>query len=129
MLFSTAQFALFLALLLLVLRLSAGRAANPILLGASLLFYALWIPAYLPLLLVDIAVNYALLRGMLASRPGSGRRRAFFVTSVLFTLSLLLWFKYAAFLLESALPLLRTALSIDLALDPLDLHFRFVLCE
>jgi alginate O-acetyltransferase complex protein AlgI len=78
-----------------------------VLLFASLAFYTLWIPAYLPLLLVDITVNYALLTGMLASAPGSTRRRLYFAASVVFTLSLLVYFKYAVFLFESFLPLFR----------------------
>ena len=108
MLFVTFQFAVFFVALLLVLRLLSGQRSlwNPILLGASLLFYALWIPAYLPLLLADIGVNYVLLRGITASAPRSPQRRTYLAISIVFTLSLLLYFKYAAFLVESAMPLL-----------------------
>ena len=108
MLFGTAQFALFLAALLLMLRVLPRRAWNGTLLGASLLFYTLWIPAYLPLLLLDIGVNYALLKRMLAAAPGSRARRGLLGCSVVFSLALLLYFKYAVFLLENALPLLST---------------------
>jgi len=109
MLFVTFQFAIFLLLVLIALRAMARRRSlwNPILLGASLLFYTLWIPTYLPLLLLDIGVNFALLRAMEASAPGSRRRRALLAAAIVFTISLLLFFKYAAFLVESALPLLR----------------------
>ncbi len=116
MLFVTFQFALFLGALLLVLRLLSGRGSaisNAVLLGASLVFYSLWLPAYLPLLLVDIGVNYGLLQAMRAAAPGSGRRRALLAASIVFTIGLLLYFKYAAFLLESALPALQT-LSLEL---------------
>ena len=68
MLFGTAQFAIFLAALLLLLRLLPRRAWNGVLLGASLVFYSLWIPAILPLLLADIGINYVLLRRMLEVR-------------------------------------------------------------
>jgi len=112
MLFTTSQFALFFVLLLLLLRLVPAGARNPLLLFASLVFYTLWIPSYLPLLLVDAGVNYVLLRAMLGAAPGSPRRRAFFVLAVVFTLSLLVYFKYAVFLVETAAPLLR-----GLALD------------
>ena len=100
MLFITFQFAIFFLALLMLLRLLAGRRSlwNPVLLGASLVFYALWIPALLPLLLADIGVNYALLRGITSSEPRSPRRRAYLAGSIVFTISLLLYFKYAAFL-------------------------------
>ena len=115
MLFITFQFAIFFLALLLLLRLLASRRSlwNPVLLGASLVFYALWIPALLPLLLADIGVNYALLRGITASEPRSRRRRAYLTGSIVFTISLLLYFKYAAFLVESALPFLGQ-LAVDL---------------
>ena len=110
MLFVTAQFALFLAALLLLLRLLPRRSWNGVLLAASLLFYGLWIPAYLPLLLLEIGVNYALLKRMLAAPPESRARRAWLVASVAFTLALLLYFKYAAFLVEGATPLVEAAI-------------------
>ena len=78
MLFNTAQFVVFFALVLLVHRALPQQHRNAWLLGCSLLFYFLWIPAYLLLLLVDIAVNFALLRFRYGlrprTRPGSGRR-------------------------------------------------------
>ena len=60
MLFNTAQFAIFFVLVLVGYRLLSARWRNAWLLGASLLFYFLWIPVYLLLLLADIGVNYAL---------------------------------------------------------------------
>ena len=51
MLFPTLQFALFFGIVLLLHRTVPRRARVGILLGASLLFYALWIPPYLLLLL------------------------------------------------------------------------------
>ncbi len=107
MLFGTAQFAIFLAALLLLLRLLPRRAWNGVLLGASLVFYSLWIPAILPLLLADIGINYVLLRRMLEAAPGSRSRRGYLIACIVFTLGLLLYFKYAVFLLESALPVLQ----------------------
>jgi D-alanyl-lipoteichoic acid acyltransferase DltB (MBOAT superfamily) len=101
MLFNTAQFAIFFTAVLLVYRCLPRRGRNAWLLGCSLLFYFLWIPSYLLLLLVEIGVNFALLRAMLRS----SRPRVFLVASIVFTLGLLAFFKYAAFLLESAVPL------------------------
>ena len=116
MLFTTFQFALFFLVVLLgarlVARAGAAREASW-LLGASAVFYALWIPAYLPLLLADIAVNYALLRAMARSAPGSTARRMALLASLVFTFGLLAVFKYAAFAVESALPLLQR-MAVDL---------------
>jgi D-alanyl-lipoteichoic acid acyltransferase DltB (MBOAT superfamily) len=73
-----------------------------VLLGASLVFYTLWIPAYLLLLLVDIGVNYALLRAMLKS----DNRRPYLIAACVFTLGLLAYFKYAAMIVETFVPAL-----------------------
>jgi alginate O-acetyltransferase complex protein AlgI len=103
MLFNTAQFGLFLIAVLLLLRLWPGlRWRNGVLLAASLLFYSLWTPAYLLLLLGELLVNYALLRAICASRWP----RLALAASVVFTLGLLGFFKYAALAVETALPLL-----------------------
>ncbi len=110
MLFGTAQFALFLAALLLMLGLLPRRQWNAALLTASLLFYMLWVPAYLPLLLADIGVSYALLCRIRAAPFGSRARRRWLVASIAFSLGLLLYFKYLAFLLGNALPVLDTLL-------------------
>jgi D-alanyl-lipoteichoic acid acyltransferase DltB (MBOAT superfamily) len=101
MLFNTAQFVLFFALVLVVHRALPLQRRNAWLLGCSLVFYFLWIPAYLLLLLVDIGVNFALLRGMVRS----SRSRLFLIASIVFTLGLLVFFKYAVFLVESFTPL------------------------
>jgi len=102
-LFNSLQFALFLLAVLTIYRLLPARLRNAFLLGASLLFYALWLPAYLLLLLADIAINYALLRGMIRSR----HPRAYLAASIVLTLGLLGTFKYAAMLLASISPLLE----------------------
>ena len=127
MLFGTAQFAIFLAALLVLLRVLPRSAWNGTLLAASLLFYTLWVPAYLPLLLLDIGINYALLKRMLAAAPGSSARRSLLVCSIVFTLALLLYFKYAVFLIESALPVLSalgaTGVEVPEILLPLGISF------
>jgi D-alanyl-lipoteichoic acid acyltransferase DltB (MBOAT superfamily) len=109
MLFNSLQFALFLGLVLIVLRLIPQRARTGVLLFASMVFYALWLPAYLLLLLADLVVNYVLLKAMVRS----GRPRLFLSTPVVFTLSLLAGFKYPAFALESAAPLLASGFGIS----------------
>jgi alginate O-acetyltransferase complex protein AlgI len=126
MLFTSLQFALFLFVVLLLLRVVAqqGSRANVLLLIASLTFYTLWNPAYLPLLLADIGVNWLLVRRIAASQGAA--RRTFLLASIVFTLGLLVWFKYAAFLVESALPILgqlSLALPVPDVLLPLGISF------
>ena len=101
MLFNTAQFVVFFALVLLVHRALPQQHRNAWLLACSLIFYFLWIPAYLLLLLVDIAVNFALLRGI----ARSSRARLFLIASIVFTLGLLAFFKYAVFVIGNVTPL------------------------
>jgi len=108
MLFNTAQFAVFFAVVFAVVRCLPRRGRLGALLAASVLFYGLWIPAYLLLLLAAIGVNYALLRAM--SR--SARPRAYLATSIAFTLGLLAFFKYAAWIVETAAPVLAVAVGV-----------------
>jgi alginate O-acetyltransferase complex protein AlgI len=103
MLFNTFQFAIFFGVLLLLYRSLPQKARNPLLLVASILFYSLWIPSYLLLLLADLVVNYALLRAMVRS----ARPKPYLVASIVFTLGLLGWFKYAALFLETVMPVLQ----------------------
>jgi alginate O-acetyltransferase complex protein AlgI len=100
MLFNSLQFAIFLTAILVAHRALPRRARVPLLLAASLLFYAFWYPPYLLLLLADVLVNYALLRAMLHSR----RPRIFLVTSIVFTLGILACTKYAGLVVKTSLP-------------------------
>jgi alginate O-acetyltransferase complex protein AlgI len=102
MLFNTFQFALFLVAVLTLYYGLPRRFQAPVLLGASLVFYTLWIPAYLLLLLASIGINYALLRAMLRSQ----NRRPYLIAACVYTLGLLAYFKYAAMIVETFLPVL-----------------------
>ena len=107
--FNSIQFALFFAVVWLLHRSLPAGARNGFLLTASLVFYGLWVPAYLLLLLGDILVNYALLRVMVRST----RPRIALVTSVVVTLGLLAGFKYAALAIEAFAPVLRAGFGFD----------------
>src|SRR5262245_16343202 len=107
MLFNSLQFAVFFVVVLGAFR--AMRSASVptrmhVLLAASLLFYTLWVPSYALLLLGTLGVNYLLAWRM----SKSARPRVYLIASIVFTLSLLAVFKYAAFLVETALPVLRS---------------------
>ncbi len=123
MLFNSFQFLIFFAVFGLAYRLAPRSARIPWLLAASLLFYALWIPAYLLLLVVEIGVNWLLLRAI-ARGP---RPKLALAASVTFTLSLLAYFKYAAFFLASVSPLMDRILGSHPALSeillPLGISF------
>ena len=88
-----------------------GRFAGPVwalrgLLGASLFFYGWWKPPFVLLLGGSILVNYALAcrirSAAAADRPTAARR--WMIAGIAFDLGLLGWFKYAGFLLHTALP-------------------------
>ncbi len=104
MLFNTLQFAVFFAFVLLGYRLLPGRFRNAWLLAASLTFYSLWVPVYLVLLLADAGINYVLLRAMVRSR----RPARYLFASIVTTLGILAYYKYAAFLLSGVEPLTRS---------------------
>ena len=110
MLFNSFQFAFFFAVVWLLHRSLPAAWRNPLLLVASLLFYSLWLPVYLLLLLFEIAASYALIR-VIAS--GRGRRTALTATAVL-TLGLLAGFKYAALAVETVAPLLHAGFGVSL---------------
>jgi len=107
--FNSIQFALFFAVVWLLHRSLPARARNGFLLAASLVFYGLWVPAYLLLLVADILINYALLRVMVRS----ARPRIALVASVVVTLGVLAGFKYAALAIEAFAPILRTGFGFD----------------
>ena len=68
---------------------------------ASLLFYAWWNVAYLPLLILSIGVNYLLGRTLAGvPAPGAGRR-LYLTLGIVFNLLLLGYFKYAGFAVET----------------------------
>jgi alginate O-acetyltransferase complex protein AlgI len=115
MLFTEPAFLfLFLPLLLAIYFISPKRWRNLILIGASLVFYAVGERVYLGVLLLSILLNYS---GALAVSRAQGRRarRLALGVSVASNLALLVVFKYADFLVANlnhvlslfALPALR----------------------
>ena len=113
----------FLALFVIVMagRLIIGRkktepAYVALLLGASLVFYAWHIPAFLAILLVSSGVDYIAGRLLGGSEPGAvpwasspAARRSVLVMSLGLNLGLLAFFKYAGFLGSNAVALFGKA--------------------
>lgn len=123
MLFNTLQFAVFFAVVLLGYRSLPSRYQNTWLLTASLVFYSLWIPVYLFLLLADAGINYALLLAM----KRSSKPAPFLAVSIAVTLGILGFYKYAAFFVASIAPLSNSVFglsppAVDLLL-PLGISF------
>lgn len=108
MLFNSFQFGAFFAVVFAAF-VALPRAHRPnVLLVGSLLFYALWVPAFVLLLFGTLSANHALLRRMTKSE----HRRAYLAASVALTLLLLGSFKYLAFAAQLAVPVIPSARSV-----------------
>jgi alginate O-acetyltransferase complex protein AlgI len=103
MLFNSPQFAIFFAVVFAAFVVSPKPHRLRVLLAASLLFYALFRPSYLALLLAILTVNYFLAWRM----TKSAHPRRYLLASIVVTLSTLGVFKYAAFALALGSPVLR----------------------
>ncbi len=130
MLFNSYQFIFFfLPLLLLLYRILSQTARDrlgPLLLGASLIFYALWGLSFLVLLLCMICINCAFAR-LLAAMPDAGegrftRKRALTLALVV-NLAPLCWFKYANFVIDNINALLGTGIAHQATGLPLGISF------
>ena len=89
----------FLPLSLLLYYLVPGRAKNAVLLAESLLFYCWTGVAFLPLIAVLIVFNY--LWGLLTARARTTLRGLLPLAAVLVNLGVLVYFKYANFLIDT----------------------------
>lgn len=103
MLFNSFTFALFFIVVAVVLWTAPARMRNGWLLIASLVFYASWIPQYVLLLLLEVGVSYVLLLGIVHT----ARSKLFLAISVIFSLGMLAYFKYADLLVSSSAPILE----------------------
>ncbi len=115
MLFPTFSFAVFFCVVLVGHRLLRGRAQAGWLLLSSLLFYLLWLPPYIVLLLGTIGFNYGLLRAMVRSE----RPEPWLVSSVVLTIGTLAAFKYLDFLAGVAAPFAQILWNVELPLPRL----------
>lgn len=90
----------FLPLALLLYFLVPGKAKNTVLLVLSLVFYCWAGVQYLPLIVVLIAFNY--LWALVCAGPAAGKLRGILpAVAVLGNLSVLVYFKYANFLIDT----------------------------
>ena len=100
MVFSSITFLLyFLPPFLVVYRLGGAKLSNLTLLLASIVFYAWGAFSFLPILLGSCVVNYYLVEA-LSKMEGLKRKQAL-VASIILNVSILVYFKYANFIVES----------------------------
>ncbi len=102
MVFSSVVFLFFyLPVALAVYYVAPRRWRNVVLLAVNLLFYAWGEPVYVLIMLLSIAIDYT--HGLLVEkhRANDKKARAFVISSVVFNLGLLLFFKYYDFIVVS----------------------------
>ncbi len=116
----------FLPLALVGCYLLAGRGwqrmAMLYLVGMSLFFYGWWNPVYLWLLGASITINFTL--GMALNRQANALpRRGLMILGVVFNLTLLGYFKYANFFVDSLNQAIGTSFTLEMIVLPLAISF------
>jgi alginate O-acetyltransferase complex protein AlgI len=109
-LFNSVEFAIFFAMVVAALAAAPERHRMRVLLVASLVFYLLWVPRYLGLLLAILGVNHVIVRRMVRS-PHPAR---YLTASIVLTLSVLAIFKYGGFFADLTSPILRRVFGMEL---------------
>lgn len=101
MLFNSVSYLAFLALAVIIVWSAPSSWRRDIVLVASILFYGLWRPEYVVLIVFSAFVDYFFsLRIFAAQTPGW--RRCYLLLSLATNLGLLLYFKYTYFLADNA---------------------------
>ena len=123
MIFSSYSFILiFLPLTLLVFHILrnyfSGKKALIFLIFSSLLFYGLWKPIYLFLLLFSIGSNFLLL-----SLLNKNKKKKFLIIGIIINLVILFYFKYRYFIIENLSLLIDNDLEIKKIIIPLGISF------
>ena len=89
---------MFLPIVLLLYLVTKKELHNPILLVASIIFYAWGEPKYLAIMLLTIIINYY---GAIAIEKYSNHKKAALVATLIGNLSFLIYFKYFNFLIDN----------------------------
>jgi D-alanyl-lipoteichoic acid acyltransferase DltB (MBOAT superfamily) len=121
MIFNSLQYALFLPLVVGLNWTIPRRFRTPLLVAASYVFYGAWDWRFLGLLLLSTVVDYTIGRQMEATDV-ERRRKLLLGISIAVNLSILGFFKYADFFIDSAQDLLGSA-----GLEANDATLRFIL--
>lgn len=110
MLFNSLQFLAFFPLVTLLYYATPSRWRWLPLLVASCYFYMAFVPRYIWILAVTIAVDYA--AGLLISASEGRRRKAWLIVSIVANVGFLAYFKYFGFIVQN-LQLAAHAVAID----------------
>jgi D-alanyl-lipoteichoic acid acyltransferase DltB (MBOAT superfamily) len=130
MLFNSYEFIFAFLPLTLLAFLLLGRASRELALGslivASLVFYAWWRPANLPIISVSLAINYVIARQLqrMARSDGPARLRTLLLAAgLVFNICFLGYFKYTDFLLGAANDIAGTQFVMRHIILPLGMSF------
>lgn len=121
MLFSSMTFIyVFLPIVILLYLVSKKELRNPILLVASIIFYAWGEPKYLAIMLLTIIINHF---GAIAIENYKNHKKAILILTILSDLSFLFYFKYFNFLTENFNNLLHTNIQPLDVIMPIGISF------
>ena len=120
MLFSSMTFVfMFLPIVCALYLLSQKRFHNPILLAASILFYAWGEPKYLAIMLLTILINYA---GAIAVEKFN-HKKLWLIFTIIVDLGLLIYFKYFNFIIDNINNLFHSHLNAIDVIMPIGISF------
>ncbi|MCR4840032.1 MAG: MBOAT family protein [Lachnospiraceae bacterium] len=101
-------------------RIAGNKAANVLLLVASIFFYAWGEPVYVLLMLFSIAANFIF--GIIVAKS-TGHKKIWLFASVLVNLALIMYFKYAAMLVGTVNTLFGVSFTIREIALPIGISF------
>ncbi len=126
MIFNSFEFIFVFLPIVLALYYLIGRIHIPFakawLLVASLFFYAYWNPAYLPLVLISMVINYVI-GSFLGRDVKPNLRKPILIVGIVFNVGLLSYYKYFDFFIKNVNGLFETNLPLLQILLPLAISF------
>ncbi len=121
MLFSSMSFIfVFLPIVLLLYLVSKKELHNPILLVASILFYAWGEPKYLAIMLLTILINYV---AAIAIDKYKTHKKIILILGIIVNLGFLIYFKYFNFLIENINGIFQTNIHALNIIMPIGISF------
>lgn len=124
MLFSSMTFIfVFLPILLLLYIMAKKELRNPILLIASILFYAWGEPKYLAIMLLTILINFAGAIFIEKARDEGKSSKKVLILTILANLSFLIYFKYFNFIIDNVNTLLHSHIDPLNVIMPIGISF------
>lgn len=124
MVFSSLVFLfVFLPIVLLIYFIVPKKLKNFVILISSLIFYAWGEPVYIFLILISLIINYIAALKVRKSFNNKEKQKFIFITVILIDVSILVFFKYYGFLIESINALF--GLSLHIRELPLPLRISF----